>query len=291
MNEQAQIPDIEAFKRQVAAEWGIKQTADAWQKHYPRMRKQFEDVTKTLAAAADLNAGMSVLDLASGTGDPSITIAKLVGPNGSVTATDLNPNMLEVLVRNASGDGVSNMTTRQCDAHELPFDDAAFDRVTSRFGIMFFAETVKALKEVARVLKPGGRATFMVWGPPAPGTYFGMVGLPFMKRLPNMPNPDGPGPMRFAEPGKLVAHMVSAGFEGVTETSHSISAPYDGTPEQLIAETMEIAVPFQKVYASLPEQDRREAEQEVLDGLRAAQRDGFIQLLAPVIVVTGTTPA
>src|ERR1700676_1330001 len=188
-------------------------------------------VTAALVDAASPRLGTSILDLASATGEPSLSLARRVAPSGKVTATDLSKGMLAALSVNAKAEGLTNIETKVCDAHQLPFPDASFDLVTSRFGVMFFAEVGRALAEIGRVLKPGGRIAFMVWGAPAPGTYFGAAAVPYLRRLAVKPDPDGPGPMRFAEPRKLVHVVEAAGFRDVQEESLSLGAPYRGSPE------------------------------------------------------------
>jgi ubiquinone/menaquinone biosynthesis C-methylase UbiE len=278
---------VAEFKQRVEREWADNDTAAAWQKHYLQMREQLADVTAALVDAASPAVGMSILDLASGTGEPALSLARRVAPGGKVTATDLSSGMLAALSANAKADGVTNIDTKVCDAQDLPFPDARFDRVTSRFGVMFFAEVGRALAGIRRVLKPGGRIAFMVWGAPAPGTYFGAAAVPYMRRLAVKPDPDGPGPMRFAEPRKLVQLVEAAGFRDVQETNLSLGAAYRGSPEQLLASMMEIAVPFRNAVATLSEDDRRAAEREANDNLRPLYDGTFTKVTAPVLVVTG----
>jgi ubiquinone/menaquinone biosynthesis C-methylase UbiE len=276
------------FKARVQKEWATDEAVAAWKKHYAAMKEQFAEVTAALVDAAAPRPGMSVLDLASGTGEPALSLARRVAPTGKVTATDLNPGMLAALSANAAAEGVTNIETEPCDAHDLPFADAEFDRVTSRFGVMFFAETGRALAEVKRVLKPGGRIAFMVWGAPGPGSYFGAAALPYMRRLAVKPDPDGPGPMRFAEPGKLVRLIEGAGFRDVREQSAKFVTAYRGSPRDLLTSMMEIAAPFRNAAATLSEEDRRAAEGEAHDNLRALYDGFFTRVTAPVLIVTGT---
>src|SRR5258708_1694939 len=182
-------PKIAEFKQRVNMEWAGDETAAAWQKHYKAMKEQLANVTQALVDAAAPQPGMRILDLASGTGEPSLSLARLVAPTGTVTATDLSEGMLAALRSNAADEGVTNIETRVCDAQEMPFSDAAFDMVTSRFGVMFFVEIDRARAEIRRVIKPSGRIAFLVWGPPAPGSYFGTTAMPFIKRLPVKPDP------------------------------------------------------------------------------------------------------
>jgi SAM-dependent methyltransferase len=278
---------IAEFRDRVNKEWGSDDTAAAWRKHYPQMKEQLAQVTAALVEAAGPRPGWSVLDLASGTGEPALSLARRVAPAGSVTATDLNPNMLAALRSHADEQGVTNIDTKQCDAHQLPFSDERFDLVTSRFGLMFFAEVDRALAEIRRVLKPGGRIAFMVWGAPEPGSYFGAAAMPYMRRLAVKPDPDGPGPMRFAEPGKLLRLVEAARFRDVKEERRTIPGPYRGAPAGLMTEMLEIAAPFRAAVASLSEDDRHAAEREALGNLQPLYDGTFTRVVAPVVIVTG----
>ncbi len=105
------------------------------------------------------------LDIAAGTGEPGLSIARL-SPKGRVVLTDLVPEMLEVAARRADAQGITNIETKVCSADDLPFEDATFDSISVRFGYMFFPDVAKATAEFARVLKPGGRVCSSVWVKP-----------------------------------------------------------------------------------------------------------------------------
>ena len=282
--------EISAFKQQVAQDWAGDDTAAAWQKYFPQIREQMGAVTNVLVDAARPQPGMRILDLASGNGEPALSLARRVIPNGHITATDVNEGMLRALRTNAEAEQLTNVETKVCDAHELPFADGTFDLVTSRFGVMFFADTSGALRETRRVLKSGGRVAFMVWGPPGPGTYFGAAALPFMRRLPVKPDPDGPGPMRFAEPGKLATVLDQVGFADVEERSAKLPAAYRGSPQELLKSMMDLAAPFRKASAALSHEERTAAEEEALNNLGAVYDGNLTKVTAPVIIVTGTRP-
>ena len=281
-------PDVNItdFRQRVQQEWGGDETAAAWQKYYPQMKEQFAELTTALVNAAAPRPGFSVLDLASGTGEPALSLATRVAPSGRVMATDLNESMLAALRENRDAEGLVNVDTRVCDAHELPFQNATFDLVTSRFGVMFFAEVDRALGEIRRVLKAGGRIAFAVWGAPAPGSYFGAAAMPYLRRLAVKPDPNGPGPMRYAQPGKLSGLVREAGFHDVKEDELTVPAPYRGSPEELLTSMMEIAAPFRNASAALSDEERHAAELEAKENLRALYDGTVTKPTAPVLIVT-----
>ena len=105
---------------------------------------------------ANVRPGQHVLDVASGTGDLALAFAKRVGPQGRVVMSDINGQML-TRGRNRLIDQGCPVESVVCDAEHLPFPDANFDLVTVAFGLRNMTDKQAALKEMARVLKPGGK--------------------------------------------------------------------------------------------------------------------------------------
>ncbi len=105
---------------------------------------------------ANLRPGQRVLDIAGGTGDLALAFAKRVGPTGQVVHTDINETMLRT-GRDRLIDAGVVLPTVVCDAESLPFPDASFDRVSVAFGLRNMTHKSEALKEMARVLRPGGK--------------------------------------------------------------------------------------------------------------------------------------
>ncbi len=117
----AKPPSTEHFKERVLQEWTDPNTVAAWSKWHSKIAVASAEAKEALVRAAQVEPGMQVLDIASGTGEPALTLAEMVGPEGHVTATDLGPGMIALAKENAEKAGLTNMTFLQADAHELPF--------------------------------------------------------------------------------------------------------------------------------------------------------------------------
>lgn len=135
----------------VLREW--RQSAAYWEKHIGTIRVMFSPVTQALIDDAGLIEGDAVLDVAGGSGEPSLTIAETVGPTGSVTCTDAVAEMVVAAQSEARRRGLTNVAFRQCAADSLPFENNSFDAVVSRLGVMFFPDLLAALREMLRVTK------------------------------------------------------------------------------------------------------------------------------------------
>lgn len=210
MNDIRQGPD----KARVFEDWrGRARHWDAWADRMAEMADRFN---RPLIEAAGIQPGDTVLDLASGTGEPALSIARTVGPQGRVTATDLVPDMLDTVTRRARESALGNIAFEVADMESLPFPDGAFDRVTCRFGLMFVPDPVRALAEARRVLAPGGTVGLMVWGPFDDTTNFTVLHQAFHDLFPDE-SPDFEVPFRLGAEGALKALISEAGFAGVEE--------------------------------------------------------------------------
>jgi SAM-dependent methyltransferase len=119
---------------------------------------EFQEWAPRVATASALRSGQRVLDVACGTGVLAREAAARVGPSGYVAGLDATPGMLVVAKRLTPG-----IDWRHGLADALPFPDASFDAVVSQFGLMFFPDRERALREMMRVLRPGGRLAIAVW--------------------------------------------------------------------------------------------------------------------------------
>jgi ubiquinone/menaquinone biosynthesis C-methylase UbiE len=265
--------------------------APFWKKWYPQLAQQSRRATELVVEGAALVPGLHVLDIASGTGEPSLTIAEAVGPQGRVVATDLVPEMLEFAEENATSLGLRNVEFHPANAEDLPFPDRHFDRVTCRFGIMFIPDIQKALGEMRRVLKPGGRASFITWGAREENPLFVTMIRPFLKYVDvPKPAPDSPHIFRFSDENKLAATLTDSGFREVRAVKHKISWPWPGSAEDSWQASSELAAPFKKIMAAVPPEKREEAVQEAIEAIRQFSDGQSINFPATVVLATAVAP-
>jgi SAM-dependent methyltransferase len=277
------MPHDAQMEAKVRAEWLDDTTCAAWRRWHDKSVHFWRELNAALFAHAALAPGQRVLDLAGGTGDPGLEIARRVAP-GEVVITDFAPPMVEIARDFAARDGVANVTCVTADAHALPFPDASFDRVTCRLGIMFFWDSAKALAEIRRVLRPGGRAVFLVWGPPEQNEFIHLLTGPFKKRR---PPPGVSQQFRYAPTGLLGGELRAAGFRNVLEESRTVRIAWPGPPEELWRRQYEVSAPMRPYFNSFSETERAECIAEVVAGLRTRYDGSGIPANAPIIVGAG----
>jgi ubiquinone/menaquinone biosynthesis C-methylase UbiE len=268
--------------------WGTQYRLIATDKWKAKSAAMGKAVTEALVEYAQPRPGMRVLDLASGTGEPAITLAMCVGAQGQVTALDLSADLLEIARGRAQERGLKNFFTRQADAHALPFPDASFDLATSRFGVMFFRDVVVALRELHRVLGNGARACFLVWGSidqPYWQTTMGIVqrhvGGPMLQS-------GGPDPFRFAMPGSLSAQLKSAGFREVHEETRTAPWTWPGTPEEVWEQAQAVSVPFRPLLDRVPADLWPRINEEVYAAMGQYVQGESIAFGASVVLASGS---
>ena len=278
--------EVERIKEQTRRDWSGG--AAAWRKWNPQLIVQSRAATAAIIQAAGVTAGMQVLDLASGTGEPALSLAEAVGSQGHVTATDLAIEMLLITEEYARQRGLTNLTCKAADAEALPFPDQSFDVVTRRFGVMFFPSPGQALRAIRRVLKPGGRAAFVAWGPFDQNPYFTTTVGVFMRHVQLPPPPPGtPTPFTFAKGGTLSAALQEAGFTQVQEETRSIPWSFPGRAAQCWEYISEVTAPaFRGFFDALALDQRAQVVSEVLQAI--GQYDDGQHVNFPAVIVIGT---
>src|SRR5689334_16485689 len=249
----------------------------------------FAPLTRALIEQAHIDQGQSVLDVAGGAGEPSLTIAQAVGPHGSVMCTDAIPEMVAAAEREAADRRVENVQFRQCTAESLPFANDSFDVTVSRLGIMFFPNPLAGVREMLRVTKPGGHIALAVWGKSELNPYSYVVTDVISRHVQApKPEPDAPDAFRFAEPGKLAGILKTAGAIDVTESAvdFDIAAPL--SPEQFWSFRSEISESLRSKLESLTVEQREQIGREVQDAVKEFFVEGHMSFPAQMLIVSGT---
>ena len=227
-----------------------------------------------------------VLDIATGTGEPGLSIARLAS-HGAVTGLDLSEGMLAVARENAAHQGLTNYTAVAGDACALPFPDQHFDAVSCRMGFMFFPDMLLAAQEMCRVLKPGGRLAACVWSAPAHNpwitTMMGTMGVHLA--LP-APPPGAPGMFRCAQPGMLASLLETAGFRNVREEEIQHRVEFD-SPEGYWQNMMEVAAPVVAAMSQADEATKAAIKESLFAKLEPLAAAGKISLPFGSLVLAG----
>jgi len=224
-------------------QWGASYRLIAAEKWKAKSAAMGRGVTEALVEYARPKPGMQVLDLACGTGEPGISLASRVGPEGRVTALDLSADLLEIADGRARQRGLTNFSTCQSDAHNLPFPENSFDLVACRFGVMFFTDVRNALAEIHRVLKPGGRCCFVAWGPFEQPYWSSTMGVVHAHVGGTLMSAGGPDMFRFSRPGSLSAELRRAGLEAEEET-RTVPWTWPGSAEEVWDYAQSVSTPF-----------------------------------------------
>src|SRR5260370_37963622 len=143
--------------------WASAEAAQIWRQGAARRAATLAVATERMLAGAAIAQGMRVLDVAAGTGDQTLIAARVVGPSGTVLATDISASMLEAAAEAAREAGLDNIVTHVADASALDLAPDSFDAAICRFGLMFMPDVAAALAHVHRVLKPGATFAALVW--------------------------------------------------------------------------------------------------------------------------------
>jgi SAM-dependent methyltransferase len=264
------------------------ESARYWEKHYQVVRAMFAPVTDALIAAARIAPGHKVLDVAGGAGEPSLTIAETVGPAGSVAYSDPIKSMMAIAERQARNRGLTNISFHCAPAESLPFPADTFDSVTCRFGAMFFANPALGIREILRVLKPGGTMAFAVWCHREFNPYFELVANVVEKYVEAVPeDPQAPGAFRFANPGSLSGVVVDAGASGVSESILKFLAKSPMALDEFWTIRVELSDTLRNKVAKLTPDQLERARQEVTAAAAVYFENGILTIPAQAFIIQG----
>ena len=271
---------------EVLATW--EASSHYWSKHQAMIEKMFAPLSQALIEEANLESGQAVLDVGGGSGQPSLAIAAVVGDYGSVTYTDPAAGMVKTARAEAERRGLTNIQFHQCAAEQLPFADASFDVAVGRMSAMFFTEVAAALREILRVVKPGGSVSFLVWADKAMNPFFNVLAEILDRFVPAEPQAeDAPEAFRFSPPGKLRELLTAAGATSVTERALDFSIEAPITSEQFWELRTEMSDSFRNKLARLVPDQVAAIKYTVQKQVGSYFKTGGMVFPGQVLLVTG----
>src|SRR5437867_1279158 len=236
------------------------QVAAAWERYRERLFEGQRQLSEWIVDRIVPQPGQTILELTAGPGETGFLAADRVGPGGRLISTDLSEGMVAAARRGAEARGLANVECRSMDAQDIDLPDASVDGVLSRFGIMLVPEPARALAGSRRVLKPGGRIAYGVWGPPDRNPWLTLlVGavLQHGHAPPGGGDPFGPGgPFSLADPDTNRELLASAAFEDVEVEELPGAMSYESFDQYWDIQST-IAGPIAVLVATLPDEESR----------------------------------
>lgn len=289
----ASIATENEIRQRARMEW--KAAAPGWRKHEKDMLRPMAPVSDQLIRSAGIASGQTVLDVATGTGEPALTIAKIVGRAGKVVGVDLSPEMLQTAKQRASSEGLTNVLFQVVEDEGLSmFQDNTFDSVVCRNGLMFMPDPVKALRAFLRVLKPGGKASVTVWGSPDKAPVMSIVMKTVSKHVPDMkpPAPGTPGgPFSIPSIDMLRGFFSRAGFSDFSATTTEATGVQTYNVEEFWQGITEVVGFLVILLSRLPEEKKQAIKNDVIQSLRNMFPSGeAVKFTGELILGTGAKP-
>jgi ubiquinone/menaquinone biosynthesis C-methylase UbiE len=248
----------------------------------------FAPLTWGLVEEAQIGIGQKVLDIGGGSGEPSLTISRIVGPAGSVTYTDPVTGMLQSAQEEAARRGLTNIHFRQCSANDLPFEACTFDVAVGRLSAMFFADPAAALRQALRVVLKDGFVAFAVWGPKQANPFFSTI-TDVIDRFVKIPpqDPDAAEAFRFSVPGKLAGILEQADAKNVIERQVNFQIEAAISFEQFWQLRTEMSETLREKMVRLTPAQLPIVKQAVADAARRYFASGTMSFPAEALIVSG----
>lgn len=267
----------------------LEQSRQMWVARVATFAREGAQNTRYYAAAlVDLVApgeGAHVLDIATGTGVVAIAAAQRVGPTGTVVATDFVEEWAPYVAESAAEAAVANVTFEVMSAEALALPDDAFDAVLCQFGLMFVPDKLLALREMHRVLKPGGTLGLAVWSVAERVGLFTVAGM-IGAALPPTPGPPPPSPLSLGEPGLIERLVSEAGFREVAAQPFTHSYDVPSAEAEWERWTSDPSNPLTARLVELPEDERDALRERVLAVLETRRVGDVLRISSEAIFVT-----
>jgi SAM-dependent methyltransferase len=251
----------------------------------------FAPITDALVEAAQIGRGRTVLDVGTGSGEPALSLAALVGAEGKVFGIDPIPGMVEAARREAVRQELKNVEFEVAFADHLPFAGNTFDGAVSRLGSMFFPSPVDGVREMLRVLKPGRKVAFAAWSLEERNPFHYVVAQVLDRYIKPEPlAPDAMDAFRFAQPGKLLGIVSAAGVVAPTERLLQFNIQTTLPIEEYWVLRRELSDQLRNKLATLSPEKVATVHDEAVKALAEYSTPTGMSFPGEVLIVSGTKP-
>src|SRR5215471_6697390 len=256
----------QAREAQGGGTWGPREAAAEWRRGAAARVQAFGPATEMMLDLVKVAEGSRVLDVGAGAGDSTLVAAQRVGASGRVLATDISASMLAIAAESARQAGLHNVDTRVMDAQRLDLEPDAFDAAVSRNCLMLIPDYQRALTEMRRVLKPGGRCAAIVFSTPERCPYLAIPHA-IVLRVGRLASPASErfGEFRLGAPGMLEDAYRMAGFREISVHTVPTRRRFPS-----LAEAMQYArgpLPLRELMARLSPAEQEQAWAEIEQAL------------------------
>jgi ubiquinone/menaquinone biosynthesis C-methylase UbiE len=259
------------LKERERATWAA--AASGWRRRDELLQRGGAPVTARLLELAGILPGHRVLDIASGLGEPAIPAARLVGPEGRVTGTDLVDEMLCYAREKAASAGIGNIEFLCVDGEMIDYEPGYFDAATCRWGLMFMPEPEACLRRVHELMKVQARFAAACWSAPGKNPFVGLL-IEVLGKYMDLPKPPpgAPGIFALADPERLHDLLEAAGFRDIEleEMEVDVVEVEDG---QAYWDTMsDLAAPVMTLVRQLDDASREAYISDVIESADALRQ-------------------
>jgi len=284
-------PDFnpDEFKAQQREMWN--NAAAGWQSWWETIERGAQKVSDKIVELAEIKPGDRVLDIATGIGEPAVTAARKVIPNGKVVAIDISPQMLAIAKTRAKSLGLdSKMEFRESDGEKMDLPDSTlkFDAILSRWGLMFFPNLSAALVNLRELLVINGRLSAAVWSAPSKVPWLDLA-FATVRKMINVPAPPPatPSPFALADIDALKQSFSQAGFKDLKTDTLQVTFEFD-SPESYTKLHQQTATHIHAMLANQTEEVKKQAWNSITEAVwQYADSHGRINLDNEVICIVG----
>lgn len=272
--------------------WG-GEAGGKWARLRSSMDYCLAPVLQQVLHCASLAPGQSVLDIGCGAGTSTLQAAQQVGAQGQALGVDISDTLLTAARGQLAQQKQINASFQLCDAQTHVFESAQFDKLISRFGVMFFADAVEAFGNMGRAMKPGGQLSIGTWADVSGNPFFtkpAEVAETLMGPMPAS-DADGPNPFAMSDIDATCAVLTSAGWQDAKGTEIGLHLTLKGSAMDYADMAMDIGAANRALLHHQPDaKTQKQLHNDLIKLAESWQMDGIMKVPARINVFTARWP-